>query len=46
MFEQMIAENMKMNTKNTYREDECIDAYMKPVQFRPSFNRPCFTRTG
>ena len=36
MFEHMIAVNMKMNTKNTYREDECIDTFMKPVQFRPS----------
>jgi hypothetical protein len=36
MFEHMIAEDMKMSTKNTHREDECIDAFMKPVQFRPS----------
>ena len=36
MFEHMIAEDMKMNTRNNYREDDCIGAYMKPVQFRPS----------
>jgi hypothetical protein len=36
MFEHMIAETLKMNTKNTYRDDDCIDAYMKPVQFRSS----------
>jgi hypothetical protein len=36
MFEQLIAENMKINAKNTYREDGYIDAFVKPVQFRPS----------
>ncbi len=37
MFEHMIAEKMKMNASTTNRDDDCIDPYMRPVQFRPSF---------
>jgi hypothetical protein len=46
MFEQLIAEDMKLNTRNTYREDDCIDAYMKPIQFRPSLIDRVLTTLG
>jgi hypothetical protein len=36
MFEHMIAEKMKMSTKTTCRDNDCIDPNMRPVQFRPS----------
>jgi hypothetical protein len=36
MFERMIAEDIKMNSKNTSREDECIDSYMIPVEHKSS----------
>jgi hypothetical protein len=36
MFEQRIAEDIKMRTRNTYRDDDGIGAYMKPVQVRSS----------
>jgi hypothetical protein len=36
MFEHMIAENIKMNSRTTNREDDRIDHNMRPVQFRPS----------
>lgn len=37
MFEHMIIEKIKINLKNTYRDNDGIDPFMKPVQFRPSF---------
>jgi hypothetical protein len=37
MFEHMITEKIKINLKNSYRDDDGIDPFMKPVQFRPSF---------
>jgi hypothetical protein len=37
MFEQLIAEKILMDTKNTKRDDDCMDSYMKPVQLRSSF---------
>jgi len=46
MFEHMIAENMKMNMKNTFREDEGIDSYMKPVQMRSSLISRVLTALG
>jgi len=36
MLEHMIAFDIKMNTKNTYRDDEWTDCYMRPAQLRPS----------
>jgi hypothetical protein len=36
MFEHMIAVEMKMNTKHTYRDDEGINTFMKPIQLRPT----------
>jgi hypothetical protein len=36
MFEHMLAEELIANYKNTYREDDCIDPFMRPIQVRPS----------
>lgn len=36
MFEQLIAEDIKMRTRNTGRDEDGIDAAMKPVQIRAS----------
>ena len=36
MFEHMIAENIKMSSRTTNRDDDQIDPSMRPVQFRPS----------
>jgi hypothetical protein len=36
MFEHMIAEDIKMSSRTTNREDDRIDPYMRPVQFKPS----------
>ena len=37
MFEQLISERMRMNTRTTELDDDCISSSMRPVQFRPSF---------
>ncbi len=36
MFEHMIAENIRMSSRTTNRDDDRIDPSMRPVQFRPS----------
>jgi hypothetical protein len=46
VFEQMIAEEIIMNSRNRHRDDDCIDPDMKPVQFKSSLADRFFPALG
>jgi hypothetical protein len=46
MFEHMIAEVIKMDTRTIYRDEDGIDSSMRPIQFRPSLLDRVLPRIG